>query len=191
MPVNISPKWPAGDSGQGSGLPIVASGPRLREVTPAPTPENVTVRPARLSDMRTLEPLIGHFASDNLMLPKNIDQLTRAFREFDVAVDENDRILGCGALRVYNEGLAEVISLAIDEPYQGMGIGRMLVERLVEDGRGLGLQTVFALTLKPDFFERLGWRIVTKDRFPLKVWADCRNCPKLHACDEVAVAIEL
>ena len=150
-----------------------------------------SVRPARIGDMRAIEPLIRTFAAQNIMLPKSFDQLARTFREFVVAEDEAGEILGCGALRVYTEGLAEVCSLAVEANCQGLGIGRMLVERLVEEARALDLTTVFALTLKADFFLRLGFRIVSKEDFPLKVWADCRNCPKLHACDEIAVALDI
>ena len=95
------------------------------------------------------------------------------------------------ALRIYNEGLAEICSLAVHDAAHGMGIGRSLVEQLVENGRELGLNMVFALTLQEIFFHRLGFKTVPKETFPLKVWADCRNCPKLPACDEIAVAREL
>jgi amino-acid N-acetyltransferase len=151
----------------------------------------VSVRPARISDMRAVEPLINGFARRNLMLPKSHDVLARNFREFVVAVDEDDRVVGCGALRVYNEGLAEIASLAVHEDAHGRGIGRLVVERLVEEARALGVPMVFALTLQEIFFHRLGFRTVPRESFPLKVWADCRNCPKLHACDEIAVAKEL
>ncbi|MEX2582497.1 MAG: GNAT family N-acetyltransferase [Gemmatimonadota bacterium] len=104
---------------------------------------------------------------------------------------DRERVVACGALRVYTEELAEVCSLAVDPPLQRAGVGRAVVEQLVADARGLGVHTVFALTLRPDFFGRLGFRVVAKKDFPLKVWADCRNCPKLHACDEIAVAIDL
>ena len=73
----------------------------------------------------------------------------------------------------------------------GAGIGRRIVERLIDDGRALGLTTVFALTLQEVFFQRLNFRTVPRESFPGKVWADCRNCPKLHACDEIAVALTL
>jgi amino-acid N-acetyltransferase len=151
----------------------------------------VTVRPARLGDMRQVEALINRFARSNLMLPKTGEQLNRNFREFVVAVDAEERVVGCAALRVYNETLAEVASLAVDESAHGQGVGRKLVERILQEARALGLETVFALTLQELFFHRLGFRTVQKEMFPLKVWADCRMCPKLHACDEVAVAIEV
>lgn len=155
-----------------------------------PAPE-ITVRAARISDMRQVQTLVNGFARDNLMLPKTYDQLARLFREFVVAVDAEERVVGCGALRVYGEELAEIASLAVDEAMHGAGIGRRLVERLIHEGHGLGLRTVFALTLQEEFFHRLGFRTVPRDNFPGKVWADCRSCPKLHACDEIAVAMEL
>lgn len=184
MLVNISPGWPGKAVGEGGGR---STRPRLRAVPAGVRPERLTVRPARIPDMRQVQPLIQRFANDNVMLPKTFDQLARTFREFVVVVDEGDRILGCGALRVYNEELAEICSLAVDEPYQGMGIGRMLVEQLIENARELQIESVFALTLEPGFFDRLGFHVVPKEDFPLKVWADCRSCPKLHACDEIAV----
>jgi amino-acid N-acetyltransferase len=151
----------------------------------------VAVRPARVGDMKQVEALISRFARDNLMLPKTVEHLSRNFREFVVAVDDQERVVGCAALRVYNETLAEVGSLAVAESAHGQGVGRKLVERVLDEARALGLKTVFALTLQELFFHRLGFRTVQKEMFPLKVWADCRMCPKLHACDEVAVAVEL
>src|SRR5690606_29350480 len=114
----------------------------------------ITVRAARISDMREVEVLVNGFARDNLMLPKSYDQLARLFREFVVAVDPRDHVVGCGALRIYSDELAEIASLAVDESVHGAGIGRRLVERLIEEGRALGLRTVFALTLQEPFFHR-------------------------------------
>jgi amino-acid N-acetyltransferase len=178
-------------------LPVLGGGARRAFAPAEPAAREpqaagpIAIRPARLSDMRRVEPLINRHAANNLMLPKTPEQLARNFREFVVAVDRDDRVLGCGALRVYNEELAEISSLAVDESAHGQGIGRAVVEALLQEGRRLGLRTVFALTLQELFFSRIGFRTVSKDLFPLKVWADCRMCPKLHACDEVAVAIEL
>lgn len=165
-------------------------GKRAVALGPSPLP-SVTVRPARIADMRQVEPLVATFAGRGLMLPKSFDQLARLFREFVVATDPGGRVVGCGALRVYTESLGEIASLATAEEVQGMGIGRQVVERLVEDAGALGIRSVFALTLQDGFFTRLGFRVVPKETFPLKVWADCRTCPKLHACDEIAMAREI
>jgi N-acetylglutamate synthase-like GNAT family acetyltransferase len=189
MLVNISRRWPLADRKSGPVLAGPGSNRKRRAVHAgaAERPLGIDVRPARITDMREVEPLITRFANDNVMLPKSFDQLARSFREFVVATDEGGRVLGCGALRVYNEELAEVCSLAVAEEFQGMGIGGLIVERLIENARELGLDEVFALTLRPDFFARLGFAVTPKENSPLKVWADCRSCPKLHACDEIAV----
>jgi amino-acid N-acetyltransferase len=185
--IRLSDQW--GGAGQASGVaePVPSRRP-AREPSWVPDTTKITVRPARIADMRDVEPLIRTFANDNLMLPKGLDQLNRSFREFVVAVDEDDFVIGCAALRIYTEDLAEVCSLAVDPAWQRAGVGRKLVERIVEEAQALGLTEVFALTLRPEFFEKLGFGIVVKENFPLKVWADCRNCPKLHACDEIAVS---
>jgi amino-acid N-acetyltransferase len=65
------------------------------------------------------------------------------------------------------------------------------VEQVEEEARLLGIGTVFALTLQDVFFHKLGYRTVQKEMFPLKVWADCRQCPKINACDEIAVVKEV
>jgi amino-acid N-acetyltransferase len=175
-----------------SGQPAPPARAPLRAVRNDAAPAlAVVVRPATIGDMRLVEPLINRFAQRSLMLPKTHDQLARLFREFVVAVDGNGELLGCGALRVYTESLAEIASLAVAEHAHGRGIGRAVVERLVEEARTLGIGTVFALTLQEEFFHRSGFATVPKEMFPLKVWADCRTCPKLHACDEIAVAREV
>ena len=149
------------------------------------------VRAARISDMQQVESLISRYADQGLMLRKAPEQLCRNFREFVVAADAEGQVVGCGALRVYTPQLAEVASLAVDETVHRGGIGRRLVEQLAIEAQNLGIGTIFALTLKDGFFHRLGFRTVPKELFPLKVWADCRSCPKLHACDEIAVVKEL
>lgn len=157
----------------------------------APPMPSVTVRPARVADMLQVEPLINGFAKKELMLPKTIEQLSRNFREFVVAEDEGGRILGCAALRVYTPQLAELGSLAVHADAHGLGLGRKLVTAIEAEARKIGIGTVFALTLQDVFFHKLGYRTVPKEMFPLKVWADCRACPKLHACDEIAVVKEV
>jgi amino-acid N-acetyltransferase len=153
-------------------------------------PPPVVLRPARVADMLQVEPLINGFAKRELMLPKTIEQLSRNFREFVVAEHEG-RIVGCAALRVYTPQLAELGSLAVHEGAHGLGVGRRLVTAVEAEARKIGIGTVFALTLQDVFFHKLGYRTVPKEMFPLKVWADCRACPKLHACDEIAVVKEV
>jgi amino-acid N-acetyltransferase len=84
-----------------------------------------------------------------------------------------------------------VRTLAVRPDHHGNGLGGRLVARVVEDARALGLERVIALTREVAFFERSGFAVVERDALPRKVWADCIRCPRRHACDEVAVLLEL
>jgi amino-acid N-acetyltransferase len=171
--------------------PMAPSGAAVLDPVAVRAPAGaVTVRRARVADMLQVEPLINGFAKKELMLPKTIEQLSRNFREFVVA-EHGGRIIGCSALRVYTPQLAELGSLAVSEAAHGLGVGRKLVAAIEAEAQVHGIGTVFALTLQDVFFHKQGYRTVPKELFPLKVWSDCRACPKLHACDEIAVVKEL
>ncbi|HYN89773.1 MAG TPA: N-acetyltransferase [Ardenticatenaceae bacterium] len=149
------------------------------------------IRSARLADAPAITNLINRFAERGLMLPKSLVEVYEHLREFVVAEDQNGTIVGCGALRLMWHDLAEIRSLAIAEQAQGHGIGRRIVERLVDEAQTMGLARVFVLTYQEAFFRRLGFEVVVKQHFPQKVWADCRACPKRQACDEVAMVLVL
>ncbi|MBQ2335505.1 MAG: GNAT family N-acetyltransferase, partial [Victivallales bacterium] len=104
---------------------------------------------------------------------------------------------GCVALRGFGEGLYEIRSLVVAEDCEGRGIGTCLVEACVEKARQLDGNLVFTLTLRPNLFRRLGFTEVPiqtfhrDDKFREKIWADCRQCPKFDACNEIALVKEL
>jgi len=104
-----------------------------------------------------------------------------------VVLDDQSRVVGCGALRIMGPELAEVRSLAIADEMQGQGLGRLIVDALMVEARDLGLRRVFALTLQVSFFEKLGFETCQKTVFPEKVWLDCKDCRKRTCCDEVAM----
>jgi hypothetical protein len=49
----------------------------------------------------------------------------------------------------------------------------------------LGLYRIFALTYRPGFFQKHGFKVVDKSMLPHKIWADCVKCVKFPECDEV------
>lgn len=153
-------------------------------------PETV-LRPATLADVAGMERLMAPFVATGDLLPRSNYDLCRHIKEYVVAVAPDGTIVGTGSLKVYSTTLAEIAGLAVRDDQQGRGVGKALVEVLLVDARALGLHEVFGLTRKPLFFMRLGFRVVEKEQFPLKVWADCARCPRQHACDEVAVALTL
>jgi amino-acid N-acetyltransferase len=158
----------------------------LTTVAPAPV-----IRAAVLADVARMEALMAPFVSTGDLLPRSNYDLCRHIKEYMVAEDADGAIVGTASLKVYSTTLAEIAALAVHDSQQGRGVGRALVESLLEDARALGLREVFGLTRKPMFFLRLGFRSAEKAEFPLKVWADCARCPRQDACDEVAVALAL
>jgi amino-acid N-acetyltransferase len=74
---------------------------------------------------------------------------------------------------------------------QGGGIGSRLVRAAIEDARRLGVRRLFTLTYEKDFFERLGFEAVDRQDLPEKVWRACIVCPKVDACDEIAMVLTL
>ena len=147
------------------------------------------IRKARITDAKNIQNLINHYAATNIMLPRSLNEIYDNIRDFYIA--ENDgKIVGCAALHVSWEDLAEVKSLAVDEAYQKKGLGKKLVEKCLEEAGDLGIKRVFALTLITDFFKKLGFKTISKKKLPQKVWTECINCIKFTECDEVAVAYD-
>jgi N-acetylglutamate synthase-like GNAT family acetyltransferase len=135
--------------------------------------------------------LINSYAARELMLPKSVVELHRAFREFIVVTDAKGALLGCGGLRVYHAGLAEIVGLAVAEAAQGKGIGGRILETLLEDARALSIPRVFAMTLQERLFEQRGFMRTTRSVIPEKLQGDCASCDRRFACRETAVSLEL
>jgi amino-acid N-acetyltransferase len=154
------------------------------------TADAVQLRQATVRDVPTMARIINHWASQGIMLAKSHHQLYQYIRDFVVATYD-DEVVGCGALHVVWEDLAEVRSMAIVEEWQNKGIGRRMLARLLDEARELGLPHVFVLTYREDFYGRAGFRVVPHETLPHKIWGDCLNCPKFPNCDEIAMTLDL
>jgi amino-acid N-acetyltransferase len=144
------------------------------------------IRDATIKDARAIHRLINHYAEVDRMLFASMSDVYERLMTFVVA-EVNGSVVGCCGVQILWENLAEIKSLAVDETYNGRGIGRALVEGCLNKARHLGLQKIFTLTMVPEFFERLGFVRVDMDKLPMKVWSDCANCSKQDHCDEIAL----
>jgi amino-acid N-acetyltransferase len=144
------------------------------------------VRNARIEDAKAISALINQYAEHDRMLFRSLAEIYENIQSFLVA-EANGRVVGCCALEVIWSDLGEIKSLAVAGGEKGKGIGRRLVAGAVDEAIRLGLPRVFALTLEPQFFEKVGFAVVPKAQLPMKVWSDCARCPKQHECDEIAV----
>jgi amino-acid N-acetyltransferase len=146
----------------------------------------LTVRKARMHDIRLILDLINGYAARGVMLPRTEFEMSEAIRDFTVVM-QGDQLLGCGALHFYSPTFGEIRSLAVHEHAKTKGVGRRLVEALVEEAEAYELDAVFAFTYVVGFFNRVDFHEVERGMLPMKAWKDCVRCPKFQACDEIAV----
>ena len=155
-------------------------------VEAAPSGVALTFRKAAMSDIAPILDLINGYAAKGIMLPRTEFEMSENIRDFSV-VTAGGRMLGCGALHFYSPTVGEVRSLAVAEEAKTHGVGRKLVEGLVEEASDYSLDAVFAFTYVADFFRKVGFHEVERGELPLKAWKDCLRCPKFQCCDEIAV----
>ena len=118
--------------------------------------DGLVVRPARTTDVRAIRSFIDEYSSDGRLLSKATVTLFEDVPEFLVAELDGD-VVGCGAVHVMWEDLAEVRTLAVDPRQVGRGIGSVLLAALMERARDIGVKKVFCLTFRVDFFRAHGF----------------------------------
>ena len=122
---------------------------------------DITVRRARTSDVKAIRQFIDAYAPDRKLLNKPTVTLFEDVQEFWVAegVDGEGAasVVGCGALHVMWEDLAEVRTLAVAPVMRGRGIGHLVLDHLLHTARELGVRRVFCLTFEVEFFKRHGF----------------------------------
>ena len=146
----------------------------------------VEIRQARMSDIPALLELINGYAARGIMLPRTEFEISESIRDFSVAWTDGT-LAGCGALHFYSPTTAEIRSLAVEQNAKTPGIGRKLVEALVNEAAEYSLDAIFAFTYIPEFFRKLSFAEVERGALPLKAWKDCLRCPKFQSCDEIAM----
>ena len=115
------------------------------------------VRPARVKDVLDIEALVAPLVAERVLLGKDRAVFYGAVQEFRVAEDETGAVVGCGAVHVMWDDLAEVRTLAVARGVKGRGAGHALLERLEEDAAELGVRKLFCLTFEVGFFARHGY----------------------------------
>lgn len=147
-------------------------------------------RKAITDDVEHIQKLINEFAAKDLMLPRSLSEIYENLRDYFVHV-EGDKITGCAALHIFWKDLAEIRSVAVDKASQKKGIAAKLTKICIEEGISLDIKKMFVLTYVPDFFEKCGFRRISKEELPHKIWTECVRCHKFPDCAEVPLLLEL
>ena len=143
-------------------------------------------RRAILPDVEAVHALIASYSGDGTLLPRSRGELCENVRDFLVA-EEAGVIVGCGALHLYGAHLTEIRSICVAPGVKGKGAGALLVEALLAEAEHHQVGCVCLFTRIPSFFARFGFRLAAREELPDKIYKDCLNCPRLHACDEIAM----
>jgi amino-acid N-acetyltransferase len=142
---------------------------------------------AKLSDIASMQELVVNEVKKGIILFRSSDEMATNIRSYILAKDD-EKIIGFGALHFHTDELGEVRSLMVDETYQGKGIGRGIVEKMIEEGKELDVKKIFTLTYVKGFFESLEFEEIPKETLPAhKIWADCIKCKYFPVCEEVAL----
>jgi len=116
----------------------------------------VEIRAAKSTDVKGIRKLIDTYAPQRRLLSKETVTLYESVQEFTVAIEDGE-VIGCGALHVLWEDLAEVRTVAVAENYRGQGIGHRIMEAIIARAREIGVKRIFCLTFETDFFGRHGF----------------------------------
>lgn len=119
------------------------------------------IRPATTQDVTRIREIVDPLVDERILMPKETVNYFEGVQEFLLAEDpDTEQVVGCGALHVMWEDLAEIRTLATDKNWLGTGVGHQLVEALLNRARALGVSRVFCLTFEVDFFTRQGFEVM-------------------------------
>ncbi|MBD3305494.1 N-acetyltransferase [candidate division KSB3 bacterium] len=149
------------------------------------------IRQATATDVEAIYALIKTHSERGIMLPRSKYKIFSRLQGFVVLEEEQQGIIGCGALVILWGDLAEIQSLVIAAGFQGQGYGKAIATSLINRAAALNIPKVLTLTYQVEFFRTLGFDIVNKDSIPRKIWGECLECPKLEECDETAMIYQI
>jgi amino-acid N-acetyltransferase len=129
------------------------------------------IRSARTADIKGIRALIDAYAIGGRLLTKETVTLYESVQEFTVAV-ENNEVVGCGALHVLWEDLAEVRTVAVVEKLHGTGVGHQIMQAIEDRARAIGVKRIFCLTFETQFFGRHGFEEIQGTPVDADVYAE-------------------
>ena len=149
------------------------------------------IRKARIQEVPEIWRMLHDFA-DQDVLPRSMGDLYSQVREYFIYRENHGPVIGVAALHIFWEDVGEIRSVAVLPNFQRTGIGTRLVKKCIEEAASIGLRRVFALTTRPEFFERLGFQKVLTNDLPNHIWSECINCLKYpDKCNEVPMLLDL
>ncbi|MDO5719749.1 MAG: amino-acid N-acetyltransferase [Actinomycetaceae bacterium] len=133
--------------------------------------EQITVRQALPRDVRAIADLTAPLAQQRVLVKKRLIEYFEDVQEFLVAENSDGDIVGCGALHVMWDDIAEVRTLAVSPSIRARGVGSRILRGLISRARQMELARLFCLTFEVDFFARHGFREISGTPVGIDVYA--------------------
>ncbi|MBW1650640.1 MAG: N-acetyltransferase [Deltaproteobacteria bacterium] len=150
------------------------------------------LKKAAIKDVKAIYNILNMYGEKGMLLSRPLSVLYENIRNFYIYEDKKTKkVIGCCSLQFSWEDLAEIRSLAVLPEFTRQKIGTTLAKAALNEAKQYGINKVFTLTYKLDFFDKLGFQVIEKTKLPLKIWSDCINCLKFPDCDETAMMLEL
>ena len=132
---------------------------------------SIEIRPAKTQDIPGIRALIDTYTLGGRLLNKETVMLYEDVQEFTVAV-EGDEVVGCGALHILWEDLAEVRTVAVSEKLRGKGVGHQILESIIDRARIIGVERIFCLTFETEFFGGHGFEVIEGTPVDPEIYAE-------------------
>jgi amino-acid N-acetyltransferase len=144
-----------------------------------------------VNNIESMQKLVEQEVIDGIILHRSDDEIATTIRSY-ICVEVNGDLAGFVALHIHSKNLAEVRSLVINKNFRGLGLGKGLVLKCLEEAKRLNITEVLSLTYQNNFFEKLGFNEIDKETIPEhKIWADCVKCKHFPVCNEIALTISI
>ncbi len=138
-------------------------------------------------DKPKMQELVKEEVEKGIILFRSSDEMATTIRSY-IVVEVDGKMAGFTATHIHSPRMAEVRSLIVSKDFRGLGLGKKLVEKCVEEAKFYGIQQVLSLTYEKDFFLGCGFKEISKEDIPeQKVWADCIKCKLFPICNEIAM----
>ena len=118
---------------------------------------SVVIRAAKTTDVKKIRAIVNTYAVERKLLSKETVTLFESVQEFVVA-EVDGEVVGCGALHVLWEDIAEVRTVAVVEQMHGKGVGHLILQNILARAKEVGVKKVFCLTFETKFFGSHGFK---------------------------------
>ncbi len=151
----------------------------------------IELKKATLHNIPAMQKIVAKEVAEGIILKRDNDEVATNIRSYVLAFLDGE-LVGYGALHIHSLELAEIRSLIVLPKARGRGVGAKIVEFCKEEAKELGVKEILVLTYIPDFFKKLGFSEIEKEKIPNhKIWQDCIKCVHFPNCNEVSLVYKV